>query len=407
MKKLKFAHMADLHLGAWREKSLRDLNLKTFRLAVDRIIDEEVNFCVFCGDIFNSAMPGMEIVRAFVLEVKRLNERGIKVFTIGGSHDYSSSGKSFLELLDEVGVIINVGLLEVLDDKSYKLVLKRDDDLKINIGGIYGKKSGLDRKIYERLIVDGLDKDYFNLFLFHSAMEDFKPKFLESVEFKMDTSFLPKGFDYYGGGHIHENMINKFDSGAVIAYPGALFPNNFRELKNFKPSFNLCSFDFENKNLKVDVVELNSYDKEYLFLEFDSLSPCNANSKIISEVEKLDVEGKIVMLEFRGEIDGKVLDVGILQIVSDLYDRGAYEVLKNTYKLKSKLLESVRVDLSESVEEVEKKIIDEYLRGSNNYELEQKMLRNLLDLDLSKDEGETNLDYENKIVDKIDEVLNR
>ena len=52
----------------------------------------------------------------------RLKTKGIRVYVIGGSHDYSYSGKSFLDLLDEAGVFVNVVKYELIGKERYKLI---------------------------------------------------------------------------------------------------------------------------------------------------------------------------------------------------------------------------------------------------------------------------------------------
>jgi DNA repair exonuclease SbcCD nuclease subunit len=58
----KFAHMADLHLGAHREPALRQLEMKVFHEAMDRCISGKVDFVLISGDLFHVGIPDLEIV---------------------------------------------------------------------------------------------------------------------------------------------------------------------------------------------------------------------------------------------------------------------------------------------------------------------------------------------------------
>ena len=43
--------MADLHLGGWREDTLREVGIKAFEKAIDISIDENVDFILISGDL--------------------------------------------------------------------------------------------------------------------------------------------------------------------------------------------------------------------------------------------------------------------------------------------------------------------------------------------------------------------
>ena len=41
---VRFAHMADIHLGGWKQQPLQDLNLESFKMAIESCINEKVEF---------------------------------------------------------------------------------------------------------------------------------------------------------------------------------------------------------------------------------------------------------------------------------------------------------------------------------------------------------------------------
>ena len=47
-------------------------------------------------------------------------------------------------------------------------------------------------------------------------------------------SLLPKGFDYYAGGHVHIVDDKQVEGYGRIVYPGPLFPNSFAELEKLE-----------------------------------------------------------------------------------------------------------------------------------------------------------------------------
>lgn len=398
---IRFAHLADLHLGAWREKKLTELNFETFRQSIDRVIDEQVDFTIFAGDIFNTAMPPLDIVERVTRELMRLKFANIPLYVIGGSHDYSPLGKSFIQLLETAGVFIDVAKWKTIDKGKVELELTQDEKTKTIIGGILGQKKGLDKNIYLNLKDLDVPQNELSIFMFHATLNDFKPDFMKSVKVETDSSYLPKGFKYYAGGHVHTHIKGDYSTG-FLTYPGPLFPNNFSELKREKPSFNLCEYNKETKKITYKRIFLETYEKEYLLVESDELNPIELKEKIESKIEKTDIKNKIILLEIKGIVNGKVSDIKMQNVVSDIYSKGALQVLKNTYKLTSSLVENTKYDL-EDKENIEEEILTKEL-GSNKEQY--NILKTLLSLDLSKQEDEKVSDYEKRLSSAVEKVIN-
>ena len=59
----KFAHIADVHLGGWKQKPLQDLNFQSFQKAIDICIKEKVKFVLIAGDLFDSPYPPIEVLK--------------------------------------------------------------------------------------------------------------------------------------------------------------------------------------------------------------------------------------------------------------------------------------------------------------------------------------------------------
>lgn len=405
--KIRFAHLADLHLGAFREKRLTDLNFKTFKLAIEKIIEENVDFCLFSGDIFNNAMPPIDLVEKVTIELMKLKVANIPLYVIGGSHDYSNTGKSFLTLLEAAGVFIDVNKFDYVDKDKINLKFTKDNKNPVVIAGVLGKKNGLDKNIYLNLEENSslLSENNFNIFMFHTTLGDFKPDFMKNVDCKINSSFLPKGFDYYAGGHVHTYIEGSY-CGGKLSYPGPLFPNNFSELKRETPSFNLCEFDFSSRSTKIKRIFLKTYDMIHVEIDIDNKNPVDAKYDIEKEVNKvLDIENKLVLLEIFGIVDGKVSDIKILDIVNKIYEKGAFHVLKNTYKLTSSQLKIDTIDY-EDEEDIEKIIIEDNIEEGNNRIMEIDIINSLLKLDLSKQESEKVAQYEQRIITSLSKTLN-
>ena len=128
---MKFAHLADCHLGGWRQEELQELNFKSFQEILRRCVEEKVNFILISGDLFDSAYPPIEILKSSFAEFKKLHDAKIPVYLIAGSHDFSASGKTFLDVLEKAGFCKNIENWILEDDGRIKLIPHMHDDIAI------------------------------------------------------------------------------------------------------------------------------------------------------------------------------------------------------------------------------------------------------------------------------------
>ena len=102
--------MGDCHLGSWRQPELKELNFMHFKEAIRRSIKEKPDFILIAGDLFDTAYPPIETLKSAFEEFRKVNDANIPVFLIAGSHDYSVSGKTFLDVLEKAGFCKNVSI---------------------------------------------------------------------------------------------------------------------------------------------------------------------------------------------------------------------------------------------------------------------------------------------------------
>ena len=84
----RFAHIGDCHIGAWRDQKLRDLNLSAFENALDSCVQENVDFVIVSGDLFDATLPDLVIVQKAVEKIKEVKDKGIQFYLTYGSHDF-------------------------------------------------------------------------------------------------------------------------------------------------------------------------------------------------------------------------------------------------------------------------------------------------------------------------------
>ena len=430
---ISFAHLADIHLGSFREKKLRELNSNQFKLAIDTILQKAYDFVLISGDIFNVPLPPLEIVEFVIEQIKRLKEKHIEVFVIGGSHDYSLTQKSFIDILDSAGVWRNVAKWQVKDTQSIELIptVFKCKGIECNVYGVFGKKNGLDSKVYSKIKnrVEGeksTTSSSFDIFMFHTTITQLLSKELQDIDMKENFSYsidmLPKGFNYYAGGHIHIPIIKQLDSSPKewIAYSGPLFPNSFSELKEGHSGFIECIVEFDSSHTLVkcvpNYVSLPFNNREVISLCCTSMSAQEIYSILIDKITKSDIKGDtkddvkynfkdaIVLLELYGEIEGKISQINSSIIVEYLYERGAYCVLKNTTRLISKQSTTSHISNHyETLTQLHNRAVDFYVDEQKQKELAHMLLK----LSCEKQVDETNYDYEHRVVNLVLDVIKR
>ncbi|MBW2981072.1 metallophosphoesterase [Candidatus Woesearchaeota archaeon] len=401
---MKFAHLADCHIGAWRDPKLRDANLQAFSKAIDICIEKSVDFIVIAGDLFNTSLPAIDGLKTVVKRFKELKDKGISVYGIAGSHDFSPSGKTMIDVLEKAGLFFNVAKGEEIDGRL-KLRFTVNEKTGAKIVGLLGKKGSLEKGYYEQLIRDNLEKEAgYKIFLFHSALTEFKPKNLEKIE-SHPLSLLPKGFNYYAGGHPHYIFDKKEEGYGMIAYPGPLFPNNFKEIEDLgRGGFYIVSDD------EVAWQPIQIYNTHKLTVDCNHKTPEQIKSEILSDIKGKEFNNTIVTIRLKGTLEsGKVSDIGFKEIFSLLYDKSAYFVMKSAYLLKTKEFEEIKVDV-DSIDEIEDSIIKEHVGqikvGGMSADEEADLSKKLLKvLSADKKEGEKVADFEARIRKDVDEVL--
>jgi len=404
---MKYAHLADSHLGSWRDPKMRNLSTKAFLKAIDDCIAKQVDFILFAGDLFNTSLPPLDILKTVTKKLKQLQQNSIPFYAIPGSHDFSPSGKTMLDVLENAGLLKNV-CKGTVDQETKKLNLNFTIDQKTGakITGMLGKKGMLDRIYYENLNLEPLEKEPgYKIFIFHTTLSELKPKHLEKID-SQPLSFLPKNFNYYAGGHLHHPTRIEQPLYNTFTYPGALFPNNFLELEKYSHGgYYLIETNQQNitwipvKMINHIPININCSHKTPQLIALDILNPLNNE----------DLTDTLITIRLTGTLDtGKISDIDFKQIFQQLYSQNAYFVIKNTSKLQSEEFEEIKIETS-SPEQIEEEIIKEHLQQIKlfNQETEFQLTKNLLQtLNTEKKEGETIRDFQQRIKEELDNLLN-
>ncbi len=390
---MKFAHIADCHIGGWSELKLKELNLEVFCKSIEICISRNVDFVLIAGDLFNTALPSIDLIKRTTLELKRLKDANIGCYIIAGSHDYSPSGKTMLDVLENAGLVKNVVKFSKEGEKI-KLDFTVDEKTDVKITGLFGKAVGLEKSYYENLIRENLEGERGKkIFMFHTTLTEFKPEHLAMISSE-PVAILPKGFDYYAGGHPHYIFNEVKEPYGRIAYTGALFPNNFGELEKFEYGGFFIN-EFLEGGIKEEYVPVRLKEVKKYNIDLNGKDANQVKDFILSQVN--DFSDKIVLLRLKGVLEsGRVTDINFKGLFEEL--KNAFVVLKNTTELKVKEFEELE-DIDENSENIEEELI---LKYSNNKDFVTNLINSL---DKEKLEGEKNLDFELRVLKESLSVL--
>ena len=377
----KFAHMADIHIGAHKDKRLMELEIQAFNESIDICINQGVKFIIIAGDFFDKPVPELEQVKKIIEKLIELSQLNIPVYVIYGSHDYSPGQDSMIDLLEAAKLIVKIYNPKSVNGKI-RLEMYQDRETGVKLAGISARKVGLEKAYFEKLDKEHLEnQDGFKIFVFHSGIEEFKPSFLKGA---MDMecipiNWFPKGFNYYAGGHIHKR--NKIDHPNYqnIVFPGPSFigwgTKDYTDVANGeKRGFYIVSCE-DNKIIDngIEFIEIKKIEGN--FIEFDVTGKRSklVNDEINKKLEEEEVDNKLVVVRIFGELlSGNTSDIDTIGIRKSLTDRNAISPQINRNKLSTKELQKIRISSEDKLE------IEDGLFRENviNIKSENKLLQN-------------------------------
>ncbi len=220
---MKFIHTADLHLDSpLRGLSsypdapaarLRTATRDAFHNLVTTAIDEQVDFMVIAGDVYDGDWKDFNTGLFFVRQMGRLRRAGISVYLLYGNHDAESEMTRGLELPDNVYVF-----------SSRKSETFRLEDKKVALHGRSFKVAATTENL-----LPGYPEPvpgWLNIGVLHTALEGNSEhaKYAPCSVVELQA----KGYQYWALGHVHERWVQR--GNVTIAYPGNLQGRHIREL---------------------------------------------------------------------------------------------------------------------------------------------------------------------------------
>lgn len=393
---MKFAHLADVHIGSWRDAKLSDLSTQAFEVAMDRCMLIPVDFILISGDLFNTPLPSIDRLSRVVQKLKQIQEKGIRTYAIPGSHDYSPSGKTLIDVLEHAGLLINV-VKGTVAEGTLNLTFTVDAETGVKITGLLGKRAALEKTYYEHLNLEALEHEPgFKIFMFHSAIAELMEHGLQ-FSTTLPLSVFPKGFDYYAGGHVHIIRNREYAPYGRIVYPGPVFPANFSELEELGGGGFFLYLDGDVTYERILLHPVHS-----IMIDAQHKSPEWVAAALREHLQGKEFFKTIVTIRVTGCLgSGSPGDIPFQSIIKEFYEKGAYFVMRNTLQLSSAEFKEVAV-AREGTEDVEERIIAEHADQLHIKTIDPERIEALVHafmrrLSIEKGEGENQTTFEQRV----------
>jgi DNA repair exonuclease SbcCD nuclease subunit len=225
---MRLAIISDAHLGHGSGSERFGDSFEALSEAMDKSIGCDA--ILIAGDLFDSRTPstetltrGMEILIKPIISgegatirqgigkdlegLTPLHEQGIPVVAIHGTHERRVRG-----LINPVQALEKAGFLIHLHVKG--VVLEKGDE-KVCVQGMSGVPEQLSESVLKRWSPRP-EKNCFNILMLHQSVSPFM-----YAEHLLPLEKIPKGFDLYVMGHIHEAKKSEH-SGSDVIIPGSL-----------------------------------------------------------------------------------------------------------------------------------------------------------------------------------------
>ena len=218
----RFIHAADIHLdsalhGLERYEGapvdeIRGATRRAFDNLIELAIDEEVNFVLLAGDLYDGDWKDYNTGLYFIERMDRLREAGIQVFIVSGNHDAASQITKHLRLPD------NVKMFGTRTPGRHVL-----EDLDVAVHGQGFAKRAVTEDL-SRAYPQG-DPQLFNIGILHTCL-DGKPGHEPYAPCTVD-GLRSKGYNYWALGHVHKREVVSRDP--WIVFPGNTQGRHIRE----------------------------------------------------------------------------------------------------------------------------------------------------------------------------------
>jgi len=325
---IRFFHTADAHFGV---ENYGKVDQKTgihsrffdfvtaFESCVDRAVEKEIDFFLFCGDAYKTAYPTPTQQKQLIRLLSKLDRANIPTVIIVGNHDHPLSfGKA--HALDVFGSV-PFSNMHVVNKPTTLLLKTKSGDVQI-VGIPWPMRQNIAIKKDHRF-KDGKELSQYiseqvGMIIFQLAqkLDEKIPAVLaghltvssglfsgseKCAVFGSDPIFLPsqlaiKPFDYVALGHLHRHQdLNK--KGAIpVVYSGSVERIDFGERKEKK---GFCSVKLDRskswqKRCEYEFVELEA--RKMIQIDVELEKEKNQTEQLVEKINEKKTDGAIVKI---------------------------------------------------------------------------------------------------------------
>lgn len=294
--RFRFIHAADLHLGS-PFKGLKQVpgelkpmiinsTFQAFRGMIQYAIEQDVDFIVLAGDIFDQSHRSIQAQLQFKAEMERLFQAQIMCYIVHGNHDP----------LD--GDFIDINLPEnVIVFPAYhvsKEVFVKEGAEVAHIYGISYETAKVTRSLAAEFVRE--DQHVFSLGVLHTNCDGAHDH--ESYAPCTKLELIELGMDYWALGHVHQRKV--LHRQPLIVYPGNLQGRHIRE-QGEKGFYVVEVYDQQQAELTFQPMHA------FIWLESElDLTDVETVDDVLSRIEQLkervsqEYSGQAVLLRIKG-----------------------------------------------------------------------------------------------------------
>ncbi len=339
MRKIKFIHLSDIHIGLQTHGKINPATGKNTRLedivkSLDFVFDyalkESVDLVLIAGDIFHRENPHPTEEIEFARRVVNLVEKSrTKVVMVLGNHDYPSAGgkASAVEIfpaLDIEGVtIVRKPGLHTLDTENGQVqitclpwagrsgLVSKDEYKSLSTQEIQ-------IEIEKRLIAiirdlsSKVDNSNPAIFLGHLSVRNAKLSGTERDTITISDPIVPVSelnngaFNYVALGHIHRFQNLNKDDFPPIVYSGSIERIDFTEEKE-KKGFVIGEIVESEEGWKCEYEFMETPARKFLTIEIDG-SDLESDLNLEKRFKKEDIADAVVRVRFKVLNPGEKID---------------------------------------------------------------------------------------------------